>query len=485
MSQNTQKTEEQSFQITPRAEDYSAWYLDIIRVAGLAEHGPAKGTMVIKPYGYALWEKVQNVLNAKFKESGVENAYFPMLIPESLLKREADHIEGFAPEVAVVTHAGGKQLEEPLIVRPTSETIMYEVFSGWIHSYRDLPLLINQWANVVRWEMRPRLFLRTTEFLWQEGHTVHKDEADADARARMMLEVYREFAEKYMAIPVIPGQKSDSEKFAGALRTYTCEAMMQDGKALQFATSHNLGDHFSKVFNIQFLDENNEQKYGWQTSWGLSTRTIGGLVMTHSDDKGLVLPPKMASIQAVLVPILTGKEDDGKVLEKIQEMNSAVLALGITTKIDDRNTRPGEKFYEWERKGVPVRVEFGPKDMANNQAVLVRRDTGEKETVALSDFADRVSQLLEIIQKSMYERALNLRTSKTKSVDTWNDFTEAIEGGNLVLAHWDGTKETEAEIKEATGATIRCIPFDSQEEVGICIKSGKPSNRRVLFAKAY
>ncbi len=484
MTQNNEQKEE-SFHITPRSEDYSAWYLDIIKVAGLAEHGPAKGSMVIKPYGYALWEKVQNVLNPVFKETGVENAYFPMLIPENLLKREEDHIEGFAPEVAVVTHAGGKKLEEPLIIRPTSETIMYEVFSGWIHSYRDLPLLINQWANVVRWEMRPRLFLRTTEFLWQEGHTVHKDEADADSRARMMLGVYQKFAEEYMAIPVIPGQKSESEKFAGALRTYTCEAMMQDGKALQFSTSHNLGDHFSKVFNIQFLDENNEMKFGWQTSWGLSTRTIGALIMAHSDDKGLVLPPKMASLQVVLVPILVGKEDDQKVLEKIKEMNAELAQLSITTKIDDRDLRPGEKFYEWERKGVPVRVEFGPKDMANNQAVLVRRDTGEKEIVPLSDFADRVAQLMEIIQKSLYERALSLRTSKTKVLDAWDEFTEAIESGNFVMAHWDGTKETEAMIKEETGATIRCIPFDSTDEAGVCVKTGKSSNRRVLFAKAY
>jgi len=441
--------------------------------------------MVIKPYGYALWEKIQNVLNIKFKETGVENAYFPMLIPESLLKREADHVEGFAPEVAVVTHAGGKKLEEPLIVRPTSETIMYEVFSNWIHSYRDLPLLINQWANVVRWEMRPRLFLRTTEFLWQEGHTVHATEADADERARMMLEVYREFAETYMAIPIIPGQKTESEKFAGALRTYTCEAMMQDGKALQFATSHNLGDHFAKAFHVQFLDENNEQKYGWQTSWGLSTRTIGGLIMTHSDDKGLVLPPKMASIQVVLVPIVMGKDTDADVLSKTKEINADIQKSSILTKIDDRNLRPGEKFYEWERKGVPIRIEFGPKDLTANQAVLVRRDTGEKETVSLNDIAERVGQLLETIQKSLYQRALNLRTNKTKTVDTWDEFTEAIESGNIVLAHWDGTKETEALIKEETGATIRCIPFDEKEEVGICIKTGKSSNRRVLFAKAY
>ena len=485
MAQNNEKNNEESFHITPRAEDYSAWYLDIIKVAGLAEHGPAKGTMVIKPYGYALWEKVQNVLNPIFKQTGVENAYFPMLIPESLLKREADHVEGFAPEGAVVTHAGGKKLEEPLIVRPTSETIMYEVFSTWIHSYRDLPLLINQWANVVRWEMRPRLFLRTTEFLWQEGHTVHATEAEADERARMMLEVYKDFAENYMAIPVIPGQKSESEKFAGALRTYTCEAMMQDGKALQFATSHNLGDHFAKAFHVQYLDENNEQQYGWQTSWGLSTRTIGGLIMTHSDDKGLVLPPKMASIQVVLVPILVGKDTDADVLTKTKEINAELQKLSIGTKIDERLIRPGEKFYEWERKGVPVRIEFGAKDLVANQAVLVRRDTGEKETVALVDVADRASQLLEIIQKSLYQRALALRTSKTKTLDTWSEFAEAIEGGNIVLAHWDGTKETEAAIKEETGATIRCIPFDQADEAGVCIKSGKPSTRRVLFAKAY
>ena len=480
-----QENKEQSFHITPRSEDYSAWYLDVIAAAGLAEHGPAKGSMVIKPYGYAIWEKIQGILNDKFKSSGVENAYFPMLIPEHLLKREEDHIEGFAPEVAVVTHGGGKKLEEPLIIRPTSETIMYEVFSGWIHSYRDLPLLINQWANVVRWEMRTRLFLRTTEFLWQEGHTVHATEAEADERARMMLDVYHWFAETYMAIPVIRGQKTESEKFAGALRTYTCEAMMQDGKALQFATSHNLGDHFAKAFKIQYLNENNELTYGQQTSWGLSTRTIGGLIMAHSDDKGLVLPPKMASIQAVIVPILTGKGDDEEVLAKVRELDAEIKKLSITTKIDDRNLRPGEKFYEWERKGVPVRIELGPKDLAGKQAVLVRRDTGEKEVVPLDSLAERVAQMLEIIQKSLYEKAVQLRTQKTKEIDIWAEFKDAIEAGNFVLAHWDGTRETEAAIKEETGATIRCIPFEGKEEAGVCIKSGKPSSRRVIFAKAY
>ncbi len=476
---------EGSFSITPRAEDYSAWYLDVIKAADLAEHGPSKGSMVIKPYGYALWERVQQVLNAEFKKSGVENAYFPMLIPERLLKREADHVEGFAPEVAVVTHAGGKELEEPLVVRPTSETIMYEVFSNWVRSYRDLPLLINQWANVVRWEMRPRLFLRTTEFLWQEGHTVHATEADADARARQMLDVYRDFAENYMAIPVIPGQKTESEKFAGALRTYTCEAMMQDGKALQFATSHNLGDHFAKAFNIQFLDENNQQQHGWQTSWGLSTRSIGGLIMTHSDDKGLVLPPKMASIQTVITPIFTGKEDDAAVGEEAHKIAKDLAAQNIGVKVDDRTIRPGEKFYQWERKGVPLRIEIGPKDLAARQAVLVRRDTGEKETVPLDALTDRVGQMLEIIQKALFERALQLRTQRTKTVDSWEEFTQAIEDGCFVLAHWDGTAETEKAIKEETNATIRCMPFDGEKEAGMCVKTGKPSSRRVIFAKSY
>ena len=483
-----QEKGENSFYITPRSEDYSQWYLDIIKVAELAEYGPAKGSMVIKPYGYAIWERIQKVLDEKFKQTGVENAYFPLLIPERLLKKEADHVEGFAPEVAVVTHAGGKELEERLVIRPTSETIMYEVFSGWIHSYRDLPLLINQWANVVRWEMRTRLFLRTTEFLWQEGHTVHKDEKDADDRARIMLEVYRDFSENYKAIPVILGQKTESEKFAGALKTYSCEAMMQDGKALQFATSHNLGDHFAKAFDIKYLDENNELKFGWQTSWGLSTRSIGGLIMTHSDDKGLVLPPKMASVQVVIVPIINGKEKDEDVLRMAGILSDTLKDSRILTKIDSRDLRPGEKFYEWERKGVPLRIEIGPRDLEKMECVVVDRISGEKKIFSIENidkFVEDINGTLETIQINLFNRALEFQKQKTKVVDSWDDFVKEIEADNFVLAHWDGEAETEKKIKDETGATIRCISFERETESGACIKTGNPSEGRVIFAKAY
>ncbi len=471
--------------ITSRADDYSQWYLDVVEAADLADYGPVKGTMVIKPYGFAIWETTQKILDEKFKATGVENAYFPMLIPERLLKKEASHVEGFAPEIAMITHAGGKELDERIVVRPTSETIMYEVFSKWIRSYRDLPLLINQWTNVVRWEMRTRLFLRTTEFLWQEGHTVHETEADADERARAMLEIYRDFAENYMAIPVILGEKTESEKFAGALRTYTTEAIMQDGKALQFATSHNLGQNFAKVFDVKFLDRNNTEQFGWQTSWGLSTRTIGGLIMTHSDDKGLVMPPKVASIQAIITTIVPSESERDNVNAKAQDLNATLLATGIKSKTDLRDLRPGEKYFEWEKKGVPVRIELGPKDIASDSAVLVRRDTGEKTKTSLSDIAENVTKLLAEIQQSLFDRALEYKKEKTISADTWEDFVNGIEGGKFVLAHWCGDAGMEAQIKEETGATIRCIPFDAKDEEGACIKSGKPSPRRVVFAKAY
>lgn len=471
--------------ITTRAEDYSQWYLDVIDAAGLAENAPVKGCMIIKPYGYAIWETIQKILDEKFKATGVENAYFPMLIPEKLLKKEESHVEGFAPEVAVVTHAGGKKLEEPYILRPTSETIMYDVFSTWIHSYRELPLLINQWANVIRWEMRTRLFLRTTEFLWQEGHTVHATEKEADDRARMMLEIYKDFAENYMAIPVIPGQKSESEKFAGALHTYTVEAMMQDGKALQFGTSHNLGQNFAKVFDVSFLDESNEKQYGWQTSWGVSTRMIGGLIMTHSDDKGLVLPPKMASIQVVIVPIIPKEWDAQLVNEESESIFKLLSKAGIKVKLDNRDMRPGEKFYEWEKKGVPLRIEIGPKDVANNSAMVARRDTGEKKSVSLDGFADSINGILAKIQTNLYDTALKNRTDNTVVVNTWEEFVDAISNGKFALAHWSGEEEVEALIKEETGATIRCFPFDQQKESGLCIKSGKPSEMRVIFAKSY
>ncbi len=480
----TEKTVEKK--ITPRALDYSQWYLDVIDAAELAEHSPVKGCMVIKPNGYAIWEKTQKVLDAQFKTSGVRNAYFPLFIPERLLTREAEHVEGFAPEVAVVTHAGGKKLEEPLVVRPTSETIMYEVFSGWIRSYRDLPLLINQWANVVRWEMRTRLFLRTTEFLWQEGHTVHATDEEADARARQMLEVYRRFSEDYMALPVIAGVKSESEKFAGAYKTYSLEAMMQDGKALQFATSHHLGQNFAKAFNVKFLDQNNEEQFGWQTSWGLSTRSIGALIMAHSDDKGLVLPPRMAEIQIVIIPIVGNEADKDMIhgeAEKLAQALGEDMTLGI--KVDTRDMRPGEKFYEWEKRGIPLRVEIGKRDIEAGNVVFVRRDTGEKISVAMASIREESQKTLAAIQKNLFDRALTLQKEKTKKADTWDSFVAEIEAGNFVHAHWCGDAGVEKEIKEATGATIRNIPFDSVMEDGVCIKSGKPSKQRVIFAKAY
>lgn len=471
--------------ITSRAEDYNQWYLDVIESADMAEHSPVKGCMIIKPTGYAIWERIQSILDGKFKETGVENAYFPLFIPQSLLNREEDHVEGFAPEVATVTHAGGGKLEEPLVVRPTSETIMYEVFKNWVHSYRDLPLLINQWCNVVRWEKRTRLFLRTTEFLWQEGHTVHATDAEADARARQMLEIYRDFAENMMAIPVIAGQKSESEKFAGALRTYCLEAMMQDGKALQFSTSHHLGQNFAKAFDVKFNDENNNLEFAWQTSWGLSTRSIGGLIMTHSDDKGLVLPPRIAPIQAVVIPLMFKGTDEQEVLNKADEVGAILKNAGVRVKVDHKIGRPGEKFFEWEKKGVPMRVELGPKDIAANACVLARRDTGEKITVSLNDVATELPKLLEDIQASLYNRALTMRNERTVQVDNWEDFKTAIEAGQFVLAHWSGDENDEAKIKEETNATIRCLPFDQKDEDGLCVYSGKPSTRRVLFAKAY
>ncbi|MDQ3014529.1 MAG: proline--tRNA ligase [bacterium] len=480
---DTDKTIEKK--IASRAEDYSQWYLDVISAADLADYGPVKGTMVIKPYGYAIWEATQKILDEKFKETGVQNAYFPMLIPEKLLKREESHVEGFAPEVAVVTHAGGKKLDEPLVVRPTSETIMYDVFSNWIRSYRDLPLLINQWTNVVRWELRTRLFLRTTEFLWQEGHTVHETEQEADKRARDMLDIYRDFAQNYLAIPVIAGTKTESEKFAGALRTYSLEAMMQDGKALQFSTSHNLGQNFAKAFNVKFLDRNNIEQFGWQTSWGLSTRTIGGLIMTHSDDKGLILPPRIASIQVVITTITPNDEAKTMVPIKARQLVSLLKEAEIKTHLDNRDLRPGEKYFEWEKKGVPIRIELGPKDIANSSAMLVRRDTGEKTQVTVDELVEKVKALLEEIQSNLYTKALDYKNAKTKNIDSWDDFKKAIEDGNFVLAHWSGDREVEAQIKEETGATIRCIPLDQKKEVGICIKSGKPSEGRVVFAKSY
>lgn len=486
--------------ITPRSEDYSQWYLDVISAAQMAEHSPVKGCMVIKPYGYAIWERMQQELDARFKETGVENAYFPLFVPKSLLEKEEGHAEGFAKECAIVSHYRLKadeqnpgkliadpeaKLEEELIVRPTSETIMYEVFKDWIHSYRDLPLLINQWANVVRWEKRTRLFLRTTEFLWQEGHTVHATDREADERARQMLEIYRDFAENIMAIPVIPGQKSESEKFAGALRTYCVEAMMQDGKALQFGTSHHLGQNFAKAFGVTFTDENNTEQFCHQTSWGVSTRMIGGLIMTHSDDKGLVVPPRLAATQVVIIPLWFKPEQRDEVLAKAHAVGADLKKANIRFKIDEREGRPGEKIFGWEKKGVPVRLEIGPKDIEAGKGVAARRDTGEKIDVQFENMATEIPALLENIQNTLYERAKAYRDAKIVEVDTYDAFKAALEGGNFVRAHWCGDAEVEAKIKEETNATIRCIPFDAKEEKGVCIYSGNPSPKRVIFARAY
>ncbi|HCC83947.1 TPA: proline--tRNA ligase [Candidatus Uhrbacteria bacterium] len=471
--------------ITLRSEDYSQWYLDVIAAADMAEHSPVKGCMVIKPHGYAIWEMMQKILDLKFKEIGVENAYFPLLIPQSFLSREAEHVEGFAPEVATVTHAGGKKLEEPLVIRPTSETIIYEVFSNWIHSYRDLPLLINQWANVVRWEMRTRLFLRTTEFLWQEGHTAHATHDDADAFARKMLDVYVDFAENTLAVPVIPGQKSDSERFAGALRTYCIEAMMQDGKALQFGTSHNLGQNFAEAFKVKFSDENNVEQFVWQTSWGVSTRMIGGLIMTHSDDQGLVLPPRIAAVQAVIIPLWFKDEEKATVIEKAQSLLAELTAAGVRAKVDLRDGRPGEKLFHWEKKGIPVRIEIGPKDIAAGEVVVARRDTSEKQRMAFVDVATQVAGLMETIQQNLFDRAAKHRADNTVVATNWDDFVAAIEAGKFVLAHWSGDALDEKKIKTETNATIRCIPFSEAPSEGTCVFSSKPSTQRVIFARNY
>jgi prolyl-tRNA synthetase len=482
--------------ITPRSKDFSQWFLDIIQHAKLADYSPVKGCMVIRPNGYAIWEKIQRVLDGKFKETGHKNAYFPMFIPESFLKKEAEHVEGFAPELAIVTHAGGKKLEESLVVRPTSETIINSMFAKWIQSYRDLPLLINQWANVVRWEMRTRPFLRTTEFLWQEGHTCHETEADAEEEVLRMLEVYRSFAEDYMAMPVFTGKKTDSERFAGALRTYCIEALMQDGKALQAGTSHNLGQNFAKAFGTEFQTREGGRDFVWQTSWGVSTRLIGGLIMTHSDDKGLILPPRLAPIHVVIVPIFKTPEERDLVLSKAKLLSDSLRAwptqkanLGgpISVHIDlDETKSPGWKFAEWEVQGVPLRIEIGPKDLAKNQAVLARRDTGEKAFVPITEIPAKALDFLTEIQESLFRRAQEFRNKNVTEVDTYEEFKKALdEKGGFVKAHWDGTAETEKAIKEETKATIRCIPLNNPLESGKCVKTGKPSSQRVLFARSY
>ncbi len=472
--------------ITKRSEDYSRWYTDVIAAAKLADYSPVRGCMVIRPNGYAIWEKMQAGLDKMFKETGHVNAYFPCFIPESFMKKEAEHVEGFAPECAIVTHGGGKKLDEPLYVRPTSETIIWSMYKNWIQSHRDLPILINQWANVVRWEMRTRLFLRTTEFLWQEGHTAHATAEEAEAETRQMLEVYRTFAEEYMAMPVIPGIKTENEKFAGAVRTYCIEAMMQDGKALQAGTSHNLGQNFAKAFDVTYQTEAGVREYVWATSWGVSTRLIGALIMSHSDDNGLVVPPKLAPLQTVLVPIWRGDDERAEILERADKL-AADWKGKFSFKIDDRdNYRPGWKFNEWEKAGVPIRLEMGPKDLANNVVVMVRRDTGEKEILSQENLTAKISATLDAIQKNLYDRALAFREENTHTVDDYDEFKERLEKeSGFYWIHWDGTTETEQRLQAETKATIRLIPLEPKPEPGVCLLTGKPSPHRVLVAKAY
>ena len=486
---------------TTRAENYSQWYNDIVKKADLAENSSVRGCMVIKPYGYAIWEKMHDALDKMFKDTGHVNAYFPLFIPKSFLSREADHVEGFAKECAVVTHyrlkndpnGGGvivdpeAKLEEELIVRPTSETIIWSTYKNWIQSYRDLPLLCNQWANVVRWEMRTRLFLRTAEFLWQEGHTAHATEQEAREETAKMLKVYADFAENFMAMPVIKGVKSPNERFAGALDTYCIEAMMQDGKALQAGTSHFLGQNFAKAFDVQFLNKNNNLEYVWATSWGVSTRLIGALIMTHSDDNGLVLPPKLAPIQVVIIPIYKNDEQKAAISEKVDILINKLKAKGISVKYDDDDSqRSGWKFNEYEVKGVPVRVAIGPRDLENGQAEVARRDTLEKANYALDTLDETIEKLLVDIQSNLFERSRAFRDSNIRRADTWDEFMDILDNkSGFVYAHWDGTTETEEKIKELAKATIRCIPFDNPLEEGKCILTGKPSKQRVLFARAY
>ncbi len=487
--------------LTKVEENYSKWYNDLVVKAGLAENSAVRGCMVIKPYGYAIWEKMQHVLDNMFKETGHQNAYFPLFIPKSFFSREAHHVEGFAKECAVVTHyrlmndSNGNgvvvdpdaKLEEELIVRPTSETIIWNTYKNWITSYRDLPILCNQWANVVRWEMRTRLFLRTAEFLWQEGHTAHATREEAEAEAMKMINVYKTFAEEWMALPVIVGHKSPNERFAGAEDTLTIEALMQDGKALQSGTSHFLGQNFAKAFDVTYTTREGKQEYVWATSWGVSTRLMGALIMAHSDNNGLVLPPKLAPIQVAMVPIYKGAEQLATMTEKMEAIAADLRARGISVKVDTRdNVRSGFKFAEYELKGVPVRLALGPRDLENGTIELARRDTLTKETVPQQGLADRIVDLLDQIQKNIYRKAHDFRSSMITRVDTWDEFIDTLNNkGGFISAHWDGTVETEVAIKDATKATIRCIPLDAEEEEGRCIYTGKPSHRRVLFARSY
>lgn len=487
-------------ELTPRSENYSQWYQDLVIKADLAENSAVRGCMVIKPYGYAIWEKMQRILDDMFKETGHVNAYFPLLIPKSFLSKEAEHVEGFAKECAVVTHYRLKtnhdgtgvvvdpaaKLEEELIIRPTSETIIWNTYRNWIHSYRDLPLLCNQWANVMRWEMRTRLFLRTAEFLWQEGHTAHATREEAEIEAKKMQGVYADFAENYMAMPVVKGVKSESERFAGALDTYTIEAMMQDGKALQAGTSHFLGQNFGKAFDVTFVDKEGKIDYAWATSWGVSTRLIGALIMSHSDDNGLVLPPHLAPIQVVIIPIYRSDEQLNQIREKVGGIVANLKKLGISVKFDDAdNRKPGWKFANYELKGVPVRLAMGGRDLENNTIEVMRRDTLEKETVSCDGIETYVQNLLEEIQNNIFQKALKHREERTITVDTYEEFKEKIEQGYFIMAHWDGTPETEECIKNETKATIRCLPLEGDMTPGKCMVTGKPSARRVLFARAY
>lgn len=488
--------------LTKRSEDYSKWYNELVVKADLAENSGVRGCMVIKPYGYAIWEKIQAQLDKMFKETGHENAYFPLFVPKSLFEAEEKNAEGFAKECAVVTHYRLKsdpddktklivdpeaKLEEELIVRPTSEAIIWNTYKGWIQSYRDLPILINQWANVVRWEMRTRLFLRTAEFLWQEGHTAHATRAEALQEAELMLNVYSDFVESFMAMPVIKGLKTESERFAGAEETYCIEALMQDGKALQAGTSHFLGQNFAKAFDVKFTTNEGKSEHVWATSWGVSTRLMGALIMTHSDDNGLVLPPNLAPYQVVIVPIYKGKEQLELISLKANEIKSDLEKLGVSVKFDNRDThKPGWKFNEYELKGVPLRIAIGPRDLENNTIELARRDTLEKSIVKLEDLGSTIQMTLEAIQTNLFDKAQKHRAENTRNVDSWEEFKRVInEEGGFVNAHWDGSSETEEKIKQETKATIRCIPLDSVLEDGICVFSGKPSKQRVLFAKAY
>jgi len=487
--------------LSTRSENYSQWYNDLVIKADLAENSAVRGCMVIKPYGYAIWEKIQAALDKMFKDTGHSNAYFPIFIPKSFFSKEASHVEGFAKECAVVTHyrlkasPDGKgvvvdedaKLEEELIVRPTSETIIWDTYRNWIKSYRDLPILINQWANVVRWEMRTRLFLRTTEFLWQEGHTAHATREEAIKEAETMLNVYATFAENWMAIPVIRGTKSPAERFAGAIETYAIEALMQDGKALQAGTSHFLGENFAKAFDVKFLNRENQLEYVWATSWGVSTRLMGALVMSHSDDNGLVLPPKLAPIQVAIVPVFKTKEQLDLITEKVLPLKKALEAKGISVKYDDRDThKPGWKFSEYEFKGVPVRITIGPRDIEQGTVEVARRDTLEKEVFQITDIENKVAHLLDQIQENLYNKALGMRETNSYRVDTWDEFKNVLDTtGGFIYAHWDGTTETEEKIKEETKATIRVIPLNNPKESGKCIYSGKPSIQRVIFARAY